>query len=105
MRKCELHDHKKDGLIILKILVGTVCDFVQAKSSLYWWIERCDGLIWSCCAHNPQGKAGKGKKKEIAFFKFVPRLKKLFLINHSALNYFFHGIFTGGVGGNFAVVR
>ena len=64
MRRSQLDNHEQDGLIIWRILVGTVWHFVQAKCSLCWWIERCGGLIWSCCCpRNPLEKAREEKKK------------------------------------------
>ena len=36
--------------------------FFQTKCSLRWLIERCGGLIWSCCPRNPLGKASEEKK-------------------------------------------
>ena len=50
----QLDFHEQNGLIILRILVGTVWVFVQAKCSICWWIERCGDLIWSCCPQNLQ---------------------------------------------------
>ena len=38
----------QDGLIISRILVGTVWDVIQAKCCLSCWTEKCGGLIWSC---------------------------------------------------------
>ena len=61
--RSQLEDNEQDGLIISRILVGTVWDFIQAKCSLRWGIERCGGLIWSCCPRNPLGKAEEEKKK------------------------------------------
>ena len=33
--------------------------------SLCWWIERCGGLIWSCCPRNPLGKVGEEKRRKL----------------------------------------
>ena len=62
MGKGWLDDHGQEGLIISRILVGTVWIFVQAKCGLYWWIEKCGCLISSCCTCNPLGKAGEENK-------------------------------------------
>ena len=63
MGRGQLKDHEQDGLILLRILVGTVWDFIQAKCSLCWLIKRCGGLIWSCCYHNLLGKADEEKRR------------------------------------------
>ena len=55
---------KQDGLIISRIVVGTVWDFIQAKCSLCWWVGRCNGLICSCCSRNPRGKASEEKRRK-----------------------------------------
>ena len=68
--------HEQDSLIISRILVETVQDFIQAKCNLCWWIDRCGGLIWSCCPRNPQGKAGEEIRKEESVTKFVFHTKK-----------------------------
>ena len=50
-------------------------------------IERCGGLIWSCCPRNPLGKAGeqeKKKKKELSkrtTSKFISFLDKYGIYN------------------------
>ena len=49
--------------MLLRILVETVWDLVQAKCSLCWWIEKCGGLVWRCCPRNLQEKVGEEKKK------------------------------------------
>ena len=41
----------------------TVWNFVLAKSCLWRWIEKCDGLTLSCCPRNLQEKTGEVKKK------------------------------------------
>ena len=46
------------------VLVGIVWDFIQAKCSLRWWIEKCGGLIWSCCPRNPQEEKRVKKEKD-----------------------------------------
>ena len=65
MGKGQLDDHKQDDLIISKILVGTVWDFVHAKCSLRCWIEKCGSLLWSCCHCNAQEKAGEEKRRQL----------------------------------------
>ena len=59
VRRGRLDDQEQDGVIILKIFVETVWDFVQIKYSPCWWIEKCGGLFWSCCRHNFQKKRVK----------------------------------------------
>ena len=36
-----------------------IWDLYQAKCSLYWWIKRCGGLMWSCRPRNSYEKVGK----------------------------------------------
>ena len=54
----------KDGLIISRILVGTVWDFIQVKYSLCWWIEKCRGLTGAAAPETLKEKLVK-KKEEI----------------------------------------
>ena len=63
MERGHLDDDTQDDLILLRIVVETVRDFVQAKCNLCWLIKKCGGLIWICCPRNPQGKADEKRRQ------------------------------------------
>ena len=72
-RKKPVDYYEQDELITLRMLVGTIWDFIHAKYSLCWWTKRCRGLTWSCCPRNPQRNVDKEKKKRklSKFFIFL----------------------------------
>ena len=37
--------------------------------NLYQWIEKCGGLIWSCCRETLKEKRVKKKRRKKGFFK------------------------------------
>ena len=70
----QVYNHEQDDLITLRILVGTIWDFIQAKCSQCCWIERCGSLNWSCCPRNPKKqrwKKWKDKKKKTGLSSYV----------------------------------
>ena len=46
------------------ILFGIVRYFIQAKRIPCRWVEKCGGVIWSCCPHNNREKADQKKDTE-----------------------------------------
>ena len=59
----ELDGYEQDGLVISRILVGTVLDFIQTKCSLCWRIESVAAL--SGAAAPATLKKKRVKKKEL----------------------------------------
>ena len=53
----QLQDLELDGPITLRILDGIAWDVTQAKGWRWWKTVKCGGLILSCSAGNPYGKA------------------------------------------------
>ena len=69
MGRGQLDDHEQYDLIISRILmIGTAWDFVRAKCSLCYWMEKCGGLVWRCCPATFKEK--QMKKNEEGFKKF-----------------------------------
>ena len=60
-------------LNISRTLVETALDFVLAKCSLWWEIEKCGGLILCCFPRNPREKAGEEEGIKLFTFKKLSR--------------------------------
>ena len=85
----QFENDEQYDLIILRISVGNIWDFIQAKCSLCWWIERCGGLIWSCCPRSPFRIAGEQKKEAVYEELFLHRIslnRCLSRLNINAIN-------------------
>ena len=64
MERGQLYDHRQDGVIISRILAGTVWDIDEAKCSLSCWNENSEGLICSGCSRIQKKKKKWLKQQE-----------------------------------------
>ena len=65
MGRGQQDNHRQNGSILLRILVRTVWNFVQAKYNPWFWTGKCGGLIWSCFTRNPQKKGIKKRNNNV----------------------------------------